>query len=157
MKTAQPSRRAFSVNQLIPLVSALVAGLFIWLGLTKYGFWHEQQGPMAGFYPTVIGFGLLAMAILGFFFSFKDEAPIFPKESWMAVLGGLGIIGATFLIGLIPSAGLYVIVWLKAYEKFSWKTTLVSFAVIMAIVVGCFVLWLQVPFPRGMLFDAILK
>ena len=66
-------------------------------------------------------------------------------------------IGATFLIGLIPSAGLYVIVWLRWYEKFTWKTTLIAFAVIMAIVVGCFVLWLQVPFPRGIVFNAILK
>lgn len=157
MSASSTGKRRFGINQIIPIVSAVIAVVFVWLGLAKYGFWHAQQGPMSGFYPTVIGVGLLIMSAVGFVFSFKDKAPIFPKENWMAVISALAIIVATFFIGLIPSAGIYVIVWLRWYEKYSWKTTLITFAVIMAIVIGCFVLWLQVPFPRGMLFDAILK
>jgi hypothetical protein len=49
-----------------------------------------------------------------------------------------------------------VIVWLKWYEKCSWKTTLITFAVIMAIVLGAFVLWLGVPFPKGLLYNLIM-
>ncbi|MCX7774714.1 MAG: tripartite tricarboxylate transporter TctB family protein [Rectinemataceae bacterium] len=157
MSTASTEKRHFSINQIIPVVSAIIAIVFVWLGLSKYGFWNEQQGPMSGFYPTIIGIGLFLMSIVGFIFSFKDKTPIFPADSWMAVLGALGIIAASFLIGLIPSAGIYVILWLRWYEKLSWKTTLLTFAVIMAIVIGCFVLWLQVPFPRGMILDAIMK
>lgn len=157
MSASSTEKRRFGINQIIPVIAAIIAVVFVWLGLTKYGFWHAQQGPMSGFYPTVIGIGLFIMSIVGFVFSFKDKAPLFPIENWMAVISALAIIVATFFIGLIPSVGLYVIVWLRWYEKSSWKTTLITFAFIMAIVIGCFVLWLQVPFPRGMIFDAILK
>jgi hypothetical protein len=157
MKAASAEKRHFSINQIVPVISAVIAIVFVWLGLSKYGFWHAQQGPMSGFYPTIIGIGLFLMSIVGFIFSFKDATPLFPKESWIAALSALAIIAASFLIGLIPSVGLYVILWLKWYEKYSWKTTLITFAVIMAIVIGCFVLWLHVPFPRGFILDAILK
>lgn len=157
MSASTAEKKRFGINQIIPAVSAAIAIVFVWLGLAKYGFWHASQGPMSGFYPTIIGIGLFIMSIVGFVFSFKDKAPIFPAESWMAVLGALAIIAASFLIGLIPSVGVYVILWLKWYEKYSWKTTLITFAVIMAIVIGCFVLWLQVPFPRGLILDAILR
>ena len=150
-------KKCFGGNQIMPIIFAAVAALFVWMGLKKYGFWHPAKGPLPGFYPTIIGAGLFVMSVLGFIFSFKDKKPIFPRENWWAVIGGLSIIVGTFIIGLIPSVGIYVIVWLRWFEGCSWKVTLITFAVIMAIVIGCFVLWLQVPFPRGVLLELILK
>jgi hypothetical protein len=145
----------FGVNQFIPIVTAAMAVVFIWLGLQKYGFWDAFTGPLPGFFPVIISAAMLIASVLAFVFSFKDANPVWPRENWMAVLGGASIIVATYLIGLIPSAAVYVIVWLRWFEKCSWKTTLVTFVVIMAIVVGCFVLWLGVPFPKGLIYDAI--
>ena len=154
MSEDMSAAKRFGINQIIPIVTALIAVLFIWLGLTEYGFWSSTKGPLPGFFPVVIAVGMFITAVFAFTFSFKDIEPVWPGENWAAVLGGALIIAATYLIGLIPSIGVYVIVWLKWYEKCSWKTTLITFAVIMAIVVGCFVLWLGVPFPVGLLFDA---
>ncbi len=149
--------RRFGVNQIIPIVAALIAVVFIYLGLKQYGFWSPSKGPLPGFFPVIMGFGLLGASILALIFSFKDAAPVFPRSSWMIVFAGAAIIGATFLIGLVPSVGVYVILWLKWYEKCTWKTTLITFAVIMAVVVGCFVIWLGVPFPKGLIYSAITR
>ena len=142
--------RRFGVEQAIPLAAATVALFFLWLGLTKYGFWSDQRGPLPGFVPVVV-------SALAFLFSWKEKAPTWPRESWAVVLSGALIIAGTAVIGLLPSVAIYLVVWLRLYEKCSWKTTLITFTVIMAIVIGCFVLWLGVRFPQGLILDAILR
>ncbi len=156
MNGMKPAVRRFGANQIIPIAAAAVAVVFIWMGLKQYGFWSPTKGPLPGFFPVIIATGMLGAAVLAFLFSFREESPAWPRENWAAVIAGAAIIGASFLIGLIPSVGLYVIVWLKWYEKCTWKTTLITFAIIMAIVIGCFVIWLGVPFPRGLILDMIL-
>ena len=157
MSAETPKAKRFGLNQLIPITTALLAILFIWLGLKNYGFWHASKGPMSGFFPVIIAGAMLVASVLVFIFSFKDVTPVWLRDNWMAVLAGAAIIGATFLIGMIASVALYTVLWIRYYEKYSWKTTLSTLAFIMAIVVGCFVLWLDVPFPKGLLFDAIFN
>ncbi len=43
-------------KMLIPIVTAIIAIVFIYFGITKYGFMHEVRGPLPGFFPTIIGF-----------------------------------------------------------------------------------------------------
>ncbi|MFA7125519.1 MAG: tripartite tricarboxylate transporter TctB family protein [Sphaerochaetaceae bacterium] len=145
----------FGSKQLIPIVFAAFAMLFLWLGIAKYGFWDQYKGPMPGFMPIVISIALFVCSVLGFVFSFTEKSPSWPIENWYVVFSGVAIIAATYLIGLLPSLAMYVLLWLKWYEKCSWKTTLIVFAVVMAIVIGAFVLWLGVPFPKGILYNLI--
>lgn len=149
--------RRFGSAQAIPAATALMSVAFIWLGLTEYGFWNQAKGPMPGFFPVVVAIAMLAASVLAFAFSFKEEAPEWPRANWLVVLSVALVMGATFVIGLIPAVAAYVLVWLRAYEKCSWRTTLVTFAVIMAIVVGCFVFWLGVPFPKGLVYDTLFN
>lgn len=146
----------FGSKQIIPLVLAAFALVFIWLGIAKYGFWDQYKGPMPGFMPIVISVVLFACSILGFIFSFKEESPSWPIENWYVVVSGVSIIAASYLIGFLPSLAIYVLVWVKWYEKCTWKTTLIVFAVVTAIVIGAFVLWLGVPFPKGILYNLIM-
>ncbi len=146
----------FGSKQIIPLAAAAVAGVFIYLGLTEYHFWDPLKGPRPGFFPVIIGVALLAASVLAFALSFREEAPEWPAKNWLVPLSVIAIMGATFLIGLLPSIAVYLIVWLRWFEKYSWKTTLIAFAVTMAIVMGAFVLWLGVPFPHGLVYDAIM-
>ncbi|MDD2756406.1 MAG: hypothetical protein PHS80_12895, partial [Methanothrix sp.] len=60
-------------QMVIPVITAVIAALFIYLGITKYGFWHELRGPLPGFFPTLIGFALLALSFIAFLGSFKEE------------------------------------------------------------------------------------
>ena len=139
----------------IPVVTAVIAALFIYLGITKYGFWHEVRGPLPGFFPTIIGFALLGLSVLAFLGGRKEEGTTYPIENWYPALGVIGIMLATLVIGMLPSLALFVILWLKVYEKYNWKTTLVGLAIIMAIVIGAFVMWLGVPFPKGLIYNLI--
>ena len=157
MTKTEGKSSGFGINQIIPIVTAVMSIAFIWLGLNKYGFWHPTKGPLPGFVPVVIAVGMLLASILAFVFSFREEAPVFPVANWLVPLSVACIIGATFLIGLIPSVAIYVLVWLRAYEKCTWKTTLITFAAIMAVVIGCFVLWLGVPFPKGLIYNALFR
>ena len=145
-----------NTKKVIPIGTALVGLLFIFTGITKYGFWEHGKGPTPGFVPIIIATLMTAVSILAFVQSFKEEKPVFPWENTLVILAGAAIFGATFLIGLIPSVAIYVIVWLKVLEKCSWKQTITVFVVIMAIVLGVFVLWLKVPFPEGLLFETLL-
>lgn len=149
--------RRLGANQAIPLAAAAVGGVFLWLGLSKYGFWSPATGPMPGFVPIVVSAAMIAVAALAFVFSWKEAPVAWPRESWLAVLGGAAILGGTLLIGMLPSVALYLVIWLRLLERSSWKTTLLSTAIVMAIVIGAFVLWLGVQFPRGLLFDALFR
>ncbi len=144
-------------QMVIPVITAVIAALFIYFGITKYGFWHELRGgPLPGFFPpTLIGFALLALSFIAFLGSFKEVKTIYPIESWFPALGVIAIMLSTLVIGMIPSLALFVILWLKWYEKYNWKTTLIGLAVIMAIVIGAFVMWLGVPFPKGIIYNWI--
>lgn len=146
----------FGSKQAIPIAAAAIAGVFIYLGITEYHFWDPLKGPRPGFFPVIIGVALLAASFLAFVFSFKEDAPSWPAANWLVPLSVVAIMGATFLIGLLPSIAVYLILWLRWYEKYSWRTTLVAFSVTMAIVIGAFVLWLGVPFPKGLIYNAIM-
>lgn len=140
---------------LIPIGMLIMAIVFVYLGLFKYGFWDNVNGPEAGFFPTIIGVILLIMSIVAIFQSVKEEEPTIDKLEVMVVLGCLGLILVSYAIGLVPSCILYVIVWLKLFEKSSWKSTLMVTGVVGSLIIGVFVLWLQVPFSWG-LFDYFL-
>ena len=103
----------------------------------------------------MIASALLLVSIASFFQSFGEQKAVLPAINWLPALSVVLIIGASLLIGMVPSLALYVVLWLRYFEKYNWKTTLITTGFMMAIVIGCFVLWLGVPFPQGLLYEAI--
>ncbi len=148
-------RHPISVMQIIPIVGILISITFIYLGFAKYGFWDEFKGPRPGFFPVVISSFMLIASSLALVFSFKEEPIDWPLENWLLPLSVLAVLIATFIIGLLPSLAIFVLLWLRVFEKCTWKTTLTVFAIIAVIVVGAFVLWLGVPFPKGFIINMI--
>lgn len=142
-------------KMLIPVVTTVIAGVFIAMGYVKYGFWDHTKGTLPGFFPVIIGLLLLGTSVLVFLSALKEEGTRYPVENWYPALGTLAVILATFVIGMLPSLAIFVLLWLRWFEKLSWKTTLIVFAIIMGIVIGAFMMWLGVPFPKGMLYDMI--
>ena len=146
----------FGIKQIMPLAVAALCVVFLYTGLTKFGFWDATSGPTPAFVPTIISVVLFIVCILGFITSFKDKKESkFHKEEFLVIGAAVLIIAATFLIGLLPSLAVFLVLWLKLVEKTSWKTTILIFVVVMAIVIGVFVLWLGVPFPEGLIMDLI--
>ncbi len=147
-------KKSFGVRTLIPILTAVVGIVFLLLGLTQYGFWHELRGPLPGFFPTLVGIVLVIISALALFQSFKDPARPVPIENWLPAVGALGIILGTLVFGMLFSIIAFLIIWIRYYEKYSWKTTITTTLILVAIVVGVFMFWLQVPFPKGLILDA---
>ena len=157
MANEETQTKGFGLNQAIPLAMAAMAGVFLWLGLAEYGFWNDSKGPMSGFFPVVIAAALLLVSVATFFQSCAEKRPNLPVMNWLPAMGVVLIIGASLLLGMVPSLALYVVLWLRLFEKYDWKTTLITTTVIMAIVIGCFVIWLGVPFPQGLIYEAFTE
>ena len=136
----------FNSRALIPIATAIIAAVFIGVGLTDFGFWDDQ--PTAAFFPIIIAVVLLLTSILCLVqvLRGKEEAPKYTKNELMVILGGGGII-----IGLILSCLLYLLLWLKVIEKASWKVVIIIEAFMAALILGVFVFWMQVQFPMGLL------
>ena len=148
--------KKIGTKQIVPLVLAAVAVVFAVIGFTQLGFWKDVDGPQPGFFPAIMAIVMFLASIASFFQSLKEEkAAKYERDEMMVIAGGAGIIAGSFVIGLLPSCYLFVILWLKVFEKTGWKETLIVLAVCMAISIGVFRLWLGVHFPMG-LFEAFL-
>lgn len=143
-------KRKFNSRILVPIVTAIIAIVFIVVGMTDFGFWAGQ--PTAAFFPIIIAVVLLATSLLCLVQVARDksEAPVYNRDELMVILGGGGIIIGCFVIGLIPSCLLYLLLWLKAVEKATWKATIIIEIFMAALILGVFVFWMQVQFPVGL-------
>lgn len=150
-------KKSFPIMQIIPISGILISVVFIYLGFKRYGFWDSFKGPKAGFFPIIISLFMLISCLVALLFSFKEKNIEWPRENWLLPLSVLAIIVATFIIGLLPSLAVYLLIWVKKVEKYSWKTTLIVFTAIMGIVIGVFVLWLGIPFPKGIILEAFFN
>ena len=141
----------FGTKQIVPILTAIMGAVFAFVGFTQLGFWDTTQGegPMPGFFMVIT-------SIMAFIQSFKEtEKASYHKDEIRVILCGCGIYIGSFIIGLLPVCYLMVILWLKLFEKETWKNTLIVTAVIAAITIGVFYIWLGVQFPMG-LFEYIL-
>lgn len=141
---------------LVPLVTLGIGILFAVISFTKYGFWDNVAlKPTKGFFPGIISIGLIALSVLAIINGLKDPWAEFKLLNWYVPLAVLAIIGCTFLIGMIPSLLIFVFLWLKVYEKQTWKTTIIALAIVAFIVIGCFRIWLDIQFPIGFIGELI--
>lgn len=145
----------FNSRAMIPIVTAIVAAVFIGVGLKDFGFWEGQ--PTAAFFPIIIAVVLLATSLLCLVqvLRGKEDAPIYNRNEFMVILGGGGIIIGCYVIGLILSCLLYLFLWLKFVEHAAWKAIIIIEVFMAALILGVFVFWMQVQFPMG-LFELLM-
>ena len=141
---------------IIPLVSLALGVVWVVYGLSHHGFWHPVKGPVVGFVPILVAVTLIAVSIVGLIQSLKEKDEPDRKENWTIVLAAAIVFSTTFLFGLLVSLMAFVFIWLRIYEKASWKHTITILIIAFGIVFGAFVVWLRVPFPKGIIFNAIL-
>ena len=146
----------FKMKMFIPLVSLGLGIFWIYYGLSNYGFWHPVKGPVMGFVPTLIASVLVLLSILGLIKSFKEKDEADRPENWLIVLVACIVFSMVFIFGMLFSLMAFVFVWLKLYEKVNWKNTVIVLLISFAIIYGVFIRWLRVPFPNGIIINAIL-
>jgi hypothetical protein len=143
------------IKRSIPIFTSVLALIWIYLGSNAYGFWEDKSGPAGGFFPVIIGCILLLVSVINII-SAGSKTPEFSKDSFLLLGAAVTIFASSLVIGMIPALLAFMLIWLRAYEKQVWKTTLVTTGVMGAIVIGVFVLWLQVSFPKGILYEFIV-
>lgn len=149
--------KKFGTKQVMPLLIAAVCAIFIYTGLNKFGFWNVSKGPTAAFVPTIVCVMLIALCAIDFMKSFKDNGTVkYYKDEFIMILTGFIVLVAVHFIGMLPALAIFVVVWLKLMEKAPWKHIILILAIVMAIVIGVFVMWLHVNFPEGVLFEMLL-
>ncbi len=149
-------KKKLNTRALIPVATAIVAIVFIAVGMIDFGFW--DGGPTPGFFPIIIAVVLLLASIASFIQVARDKDGKdvqYNRAELMVILGAAGIIIGSMVIGLILSCLVYLVLWLKLVEHAPWKHVIIIEAILAAIIIGVFVVWLQVQFPMG-LFEFIL-
>lgn len=145
------------VKMIIPILTAVIGIVFFYIGVFEYGFWDSAASkPTKGFFPVIIATALIALSILSFINGLKSEKLTFSFKNWLVPISVVLIIISSYVIGLVLSIGVFLVLWLKVYEKQSLRVILVALAVTLFIVVGCFQLWLGIDFPQGIILDMIL-
>lgn len=150
-------KKTLRAQAAIPLTTAILALVFLVVGVADYGFWSNQPTP--GFFPIIIAAVLLVTSLVCLFqtFTTKDVKEVrYNRNELLVILGGAGIILGTYLIGLVASCLVYIFLWLKFIERAPWKVVITTELIIAAIALGVFTGWLQVRFPMGLLGDLIL-
>lgn len=138
----------------IPVITFALGVLWFLYGLRFYGWWGDN-GPASGFFPSIIGVILAGVSILAFLGARGKESPDYHKASFHPLLAALVTVGAALVIGFFPALFLYILGWLRFYEKFQWRKSLITAILTTALCYGVFVMWLQVPFPSGLVLNLI--
>ena len=149
--------KKFGTKQIMPLVIIAICAVFLYNGLNKFGFWDPSKGPTPAFVPTIVCAMMILLSISDFFKALKDTSVVkYYKDEFIMIATGIILLACIHFFGMLLSLAVFVVVWLKVMEKASWKHIIIIEAIVMAIIIGVFVLWLKVNFPVGMLFEMLL-
>ncbi len=141
-------------RMILPALTFVTGIVWVVLGITKYGWWSDN-GPASGFFPSIIGLILSGISILAILDERGKDSPGYFREHIYPLLAATGIIIAAMIIGFFPALMLFVFGWLKWFEKYSLRFSLVTGTITVLSLYGIFVLWLRVPFPAGLIYNAI--
>ncbi|MGN8818394.1 tripartite tricarboxylate transporter TctB family protein [Oribacterium sp. HCP28S3_H8] len=138
----------------IPICMFLIGIVFSVLGFKQYGFWDHEPKP--GFFPAIFGIVLMVSSVLAFMQVIHETEKVeYHLCELEVIIGAAMLIIGSMIIGMIPMIFIYLFGWLKIMEKTPLKTCIIIMAIVGAIVIGVFVMWLQVQFPWGLLENII--
>jgi len=144
----------------------LIAGLWMYMGISEYGMWIPGVSADTGFIPTVFGAIVLLFSIVKLVKDIKAyrqsraeataeakklsvmEVLVKLKPLLPALTAVLAILLIKFL-GMVIGTFLSLFFYMKVVNNDKWIKSIWVPAVITLFFYGVFVLWLKVPFPRG--------
>ncbi|MBQ6123842.1 MAG: tripartite tricarboxylate transporter TctB family protein [Spirochaetales bacterium] len=151
----------------ISVILIIISCVWMFMGINEYGMWIPGVSADTGFIPTVFGAIVLLFSVVKLVkdikayvasrqgeaaveksaISFKDVLvklkPLLP-----AVTAILAILLIKFL-GMVIGTYLALFFYMKVVNNDKWVKYLLVTAVITLFFYAVFVLWLKVPFPRG--------
>ena len=141
--------------------------LWIVMGINKYGIW-AGQAPGGGLFPVIGGSIILICCIADIIIRIVKKQPInggkFEGEDEYIMLGWvprvlrpLAVVVYGFLsllvlkyLGFLLCAFLTSFIWLVFISKRKIVRSVLTSLTVTAVLYGIFVLWLKIPFPKGL-------
>ena len=144
-----------------------VSILWVVMGIGKYGIW-AGQAPGAGLFP-VIGGGIVVVCCLadilmrvikkqpinGEKYEGEDQyvmlgwVPRVLRPAAVVVYGFLCLLILKYL-GFLPCTFLTCFIWLVFISRRTIVRSVITTVVVSAVLYSIFVLWLNIPFPKGL-------
>lgn len=155
---------------IIEIIMMIAGAVWAYYGLFEYGF-SANGGPGSGFFPVIAGVIVVLLCALDIFNRISARQPINGKMKtpqqkeclmltfipsqlrplFVLAYGFMGIILLN-LFGILIAGVLTCGIWLKFISKKNILQSLAVACLTTGVLYGVFVIWLRVPFPRGILF-----
>lgn len=144
------------IRYVVPIGSTLI-GVFIAIyTLANYELFKPAQGPGPGLLPFALSVLLALIGVIDFFKKRKAPEPELKKDNWLIVLCVGLILALSYVIGMIPCVLIFAFWWIKIKEKCSWLTTIITMAIIFILAVPVFQIWMDVPYPTGIIYEMLV-
>ncbi len=137
------------MDKAIEIFCAFIGAVWVYMGVFEYGFWTDKT-PGGGFIPVLFG-GLTVILCLVFLFRGQSKAVTINKHIWLPVLAVAAAMACISVLGMIATLLIMVFAWLRFYEKYTAVRAGIISGIVVAFVFGVFGMWLQVPFPAGLI------
>lgn len=138
--------------EMILPVFAILAGLYWSVRAFGYSLWVDN-GPGGGLFPLAAGILCIVFGAAILVRQIKANKHVFPLRAFHPVLAVLAIIGACYIVGMIPALALFIILWLKLYEHYRLPKSIAIGVVTGICLYLVFDYWLVIPLPWGYLED----
>ena len=139
------------MKKVVPVLSLLMAIYWVAYGLFKYGFWI-RKGPGGGFLPVISGILVIVFSLIILISGRKDKSPSsFTWTAFIAPAALLALVLCSYLVGLIISMAIFIFAWLKFIENYRIVKSLTISICCVASIYAIFIVWLNVPMPKGIL------
>ena len=140
----------------VPIGTMIFGLLWVFVGLRYHGWWNDGRAA-SGFFPVLAG-GLLALiSVLAFLSERMENPPEFFIFHLIPLLAAVLVVGIAMVVGFFPALMLYMIGWLRWYERYTWRLSTSITAITILAMYGVFSVWLRVPFPKGILVELIMR
>lgn len=141
---------------IIEIIGIITGVLYVIMGVSKYGIWSRIT-INGGFMPAVCGALVTVMSILMIISKKKKgvKSEKFEAKALLPVGAMILILLCNLLFGMLPACMIVAFLWLKFVEKYSWKTSLIATVILYIFIYAIFKLWLNVPFPTGLLGELL--
>jgi hypothetical protein len=111
--------------RLIPMISLLIGCYWLYASLTQYDF-YDRSGPLTGFFPAIVGGLLILVSVLTIFSAPAQDKRDFHFTQFLPVAGIAGAALLGHLIGTTPAVFIFLLLWLKGFEKYSMHFALLA-------------------------------
>lgn len=134
-------------------IFCIIAGIFyIFMGISKYVLW-KGISIGGGFMPFICGAALVLLSILMLIDKRKraDNPAKIKSKVFLPVGAMILILLLNYILGLVGACIAVSFLWLKFVEKYSLLKSAGSSVILLIFIYFIFCIWLNVPFPRGLL------